>query len=149
MQNDDYGQAGPVEYYGDNALRHSGLAEWYITACMGYLLVEGFFYAFIEQALKARTYWFLSLTPWNTWPSVMWFFSFGLLFGIFIYLSKKGGLVPIRGKALFFLLWLVMLFGAIHGKIAGYATWLGYLSPDNLAQRDYVLGRCFGTIHSL
>ncbi|HDY75193.1 MAG TPA: hypothetical protein ENH49_01580 [Candidatus Marinimicrobia bacterium] len=125
MQNDDYGQAGPVEYYGNNALQYSGLAEWYITACMGYLLVEAYFYNFMDHTLKARAYWFLSLTPWNTWPSAMWFFSFGLLFGIFICLSKKDGLVPIRGKALFILLWLVILFGAVHGKIAGYKPWLG------------------------
>lgn len=104
-------------------VRHSGLAEWYLTACMAYLLVEAFFYSYIEQLLKARTYWFLSLTPYNTWPSVMWFFTVGLMFGIFIYMSKKEH-VPVRGKILFTLLWLVFLFGAVHGKIAGYPTWL-------------------------
>ena len=125
MQNDDYGQADSIEHYGNNAFHYSGLAEWYITACMGYLLVEAFFYKFIEQAIKSRAYWFMNLTPWNTWPSVMWFFTFGLLFGVFIFMSKKKGLVPIRGKALFFLLWIVILFGAFHGKVAGYPIWLG------------------------
>lgn len=124
MQSDDYEQADSVELYEDNAFHYSRLAEWYITACMTYLLIEAFFHKFIEHALKSQTYWFLNLTPWKTLPSVLWFFSFGLLFGIFIFLSKKEGLVPIRGKALFFSLWLVILFATFHGKIAGYPTWL-------------------------
>lgn len=124
MQNDDYSQTGSIESCGNSYFQPSGLAEWYITACMGCLLVEAYFYNFMDYTLKSRAYWFLSLTPWNTWPSAMWFFSVGLLFGIFISMSKKEGLVPIRGKALFLLLWLVILFGAFHGKITGYPIWL-------------------------
>lgn len=125
MRDDNYIQTEYVGSGENGGFRPSKLAEWYITACLGYLLVEAFFYNFIERALETRAYWFLNLTPWNTWPSVLWFFTFGLIFGVFICVSKKQGLVPIRGKIIFILLWLIFLFGALHGKVAGHRIWLG------------------------
>jgi hypothetical protein len=110
MTNEDTYQDQP-----ETRIWYTRLGEWYLVLCYVYLLIEGIFNVPIAEALQARSFFLTQLTPWNLWPSVIYFCTIGFLIGLIIYLNKKTWHVPIKGKLSFAVLWVVLLGSGFYG----------------------------------
>ncbi|MHC4343758.1 MAG: hypothetical protein ACYSUP_03650, partial [Planctomycetota bacterium] len=113
---DDY-QAGFQRWY-------SIIGEWYLTACFAYLLIEGVFYARIEDMLIARAHWLFRLTPYNFWPSVLYFYGAGFAIGLCIIMTgRRSWHVPIKGFVAYLTLWFVYLGWGLYGGFLRNRWW--------------------------
>lgn len=112
-------QADNIEYRW-----YSRLGEWYLTACFTYLLIEGVFDRHIESLIAARKYWFFRLTPYNLWPSVLYFYGIGFFVGlIIIFIGRRWWHVPIKGIKAYLALWFVYLGWGLYGALRHTMWW--------------------------
>ena len=102
---------------------HSSAAEWYLTFCLGLLMIEGVFATWIGRYIGTTDFVFTRITGYAPWPSEIVFLGPGLLIGIVIYAAGRSGNVPTRGIWAYLFLWALHLGAAMHGRFANYATW--------------------------
>ncbi len=104
--------------------RYSRLGEWYLTACFIFLLIEGIFYRYISELTSARAYWFTRLTPYNLYPSVLYFYGIGFLIGLLIILAgRRWWHVPIKGLGAYLVLWFVYVSWGLYGGLRHNPWW--------------------------
>ncbi|MHC4332760.1 MAG: hypothetical protein ACYSUV_03300, partial [Planctomycetota bacterium] len=102
----------------------NGMFRWYLTACFAYLLIEGVFYARIEDMLIARAHWLFRLTPYNFWPSVLYFYGAGFAIGLCIIMTgRRSWHVPIKGFVAYLTLWFVYLGWGLYGGFLRNRWW--------------------------
>ncbi len=120
----------PTVAYGSYQLAYSGsgvgynkAAEWYMTFCMGLLMVEGTFTTWISKYIGSSTYIFTRITGYAPWPSEVFFLGIGLLAGVIIYFAGRAGGVRTYGVWAYLFLWVLHLAQAVHGRFQGYPFW--------------------------
>ena len=98
--------------------------EWYVVVCLGCLMLSGACSDYIQDLIQTRAYWFTRLTPYNLYPSILYFYGVGFVIGLFIiFHGKKPWHVPIKGRGTFLVLWFVYVFWGFYGAVRGNAFW--------------------------
>jgi len=103
---------------------YSRLGEWYLTVCFAYLLIEAVFHDPMNEMLGERAHWLFRLTPYNLWPSVLYFYGAGFAIGLYIIMTgRKSWHVPIKGSMVYLTIWFVYLGWGLYGGFLRNPWW--------------------------
>jgi O-antigen ligase len=106
----------------------SKAAEWYLTFCLTSLLLEGFFYLWLNAGLSEKSIWIARITPYSLWPSVLWFYSVGFCITLgLVFLGRQPWHPHYYGKLAFVGLWMVYVPWSVYGMLQRNIAWLGDL----------------------
>ena len=104
--------------------KYNSFCEWYMVFCFTFLLMEAFFNSDLGKMLEDRNYWFTRLTPWNLLPSVMYFYTFGLVIGGGILAAGRDNeRIPSKGVLAFTLVCILILVSAAYGAYMKNYDW--------------------------
>jgi len=122
------------------------IGEWYLTLCLLMLLIEGVFNEWLNTMIPQRSIIIFRLTPWNLWPSVMYFYSIGFAIGLWIFFSwRKPWHAQTKGIFLLMAMWFVYFGWGLYGWTQRNVGWLAdvrsYILPSVIAPWVATLGK--------
>lgn len=108
-----------------SAVGYSRVAEWYLTGCFAFLLIDAVFQGFIASYAGSDRYLIYRVTGYAIMPTEVYFLSIGMLIGLAIFLAGRGGLgrAPTLGLWGFVAYWGIHLIGAVIGWRRGNPFW--------------------------
>lgn len=120
----DHRMVSAQAYPEQHATYFSGAAEWYLTACLCFLLLQGVFLTFIGDITSSEGYIIRRVTGYAIAPSELYFLTIGAVVGLVIYLVGRGRLRGhILGSLGFMGYWLVHLLAVVNGVLHGTPFW--------------------------